>query len=419
MPQIFDLITFASQEVQTGSSTIPPEFLQPNTIDTSIGIGDRADDRRTWELWLGGLQATTASKRSADNRFRVVAFKTAKIQFIPYGESGSTDDTELESTMTETFDIAHKSLLDPGNTVNMLKLGWKGDSYQSQCYLPTIVLDNADCGSLDTLLSRVNLSSRQRLNICMDVGAGLELLHRCGLAHGDVKAENVLIFLGPENTYLAKVSKIGFSNFAAGATSLVTLNGTKLWEAPEASQPVVRSQIHLTDVYSYGLLVWRLAADGANPLSVILGSDLPSEELHKEAERLKHEDSLVSSSRLSRWYLLFLQQGWQDARYSRQTQCIRAGLESESFPSDAEALSFFDAEKKHRRVSSLTSVLDPVERETDMRQFAELVAWDLARDLFYDRLDAVLESCLGKDPTSRSLSGAIEALAGRNRSGIM
>ena len=194
LPQIFDLITFASQDIRTGNATGPPQFLQPNAIDASISIGDGSDYQRTWEIWLGGLQTTTANKPGADNRSRVVAFKTAKVQFIQKGEPCLEGETDVTSTMREIYDVVHESLLDPGKVVNMLSLGWKGDSYQSQCYLPTIVLDHADCGTLETLLARVKLWSRRRLSICIDVGAGLELLHRCGIAHVDVKAENVSIF---------------------------------------------------------------------------------------------------------------------------------------------------------------------------------------------------------------------------------
>lgn len=47
--------------------------------------------------------------------------------------------------------------------------------------------------------------------LCLDIARGLSALHRTGLVHGDMKAENVLVCSSPSRRYLAKISDFGFS----------------------------------------------------------------------------------------------------------------------------------------------------------------------------------------------------------------
>ena len=405
LPQIFDLITFADQQVRTGSSAVPSKLLRPHAIDASIRADEGSNTERTWEIWLGGLQMVTEIEPGSHSRSSVIVFKTAKVEFIQYDERLPSDRATLDSGMTEIFDIVHQALLEQSNIVNMLGLGWDNSLHQPQ-YFPTIVLEHANCGSLDSLQSSADLSSQQRLRLCIDVGAGPDILHECGLAHGDVKAENVMVFLRPDNSYMAKIANFGFSDLNDDATSLVKLNGTRLWEAPEATHPVVKNQIHLTDIYSYGLLVWRLAADGTNPFSIVLRSSLSSEELCREADRLKQSDELVSTVCFHNWYPLFLQQRWRDIRLSLRLAAASCTYKDVLVPLDA------NAPETKCAISSLTSMLDPAEQESDLVQLSELLARDLGNDRFYGSLDAVFANCLGKDPTSRSLPKAIEAVRG-------
>jgi hypothetical protein len=53
---------------------------------------------------------------------------------------------------------------------------------------------------------------------------------------------------------------------------------------------VQTDQLKLTDVYSYGLFVWRTAIDSMNPFSLLLPAGLSVDESNAEIERMKQTD---------------------------------------------------------------------------------------------------------------------------------
>ena len=79
--------------------------------------------------------------------------------------------------------------------------------------IPTLVVERATFGSLFDFLERGqhNVMARDRVDICNDVSAGLSAIHKAGFVHGDVKADNILVFEspGPGKQFLAKISDFG------------------------------------------------------------------------------------------------------------------------------------------------------------------------------------------------------------------
>ena len=89
--------------------------------------------------------------------------------------------------------------------------------------LLTIFLECADFGNLaefQSTPSHGKITWSQRKKLCLDVAAGLSMLHDCGMFHGDLKPENVLIFCGPTPGML---KKMGF------AQNCVTLAARRFW----------------------------------------------------------------------------------------------------------------------------------------------------------------------------------------------
>lgn len=142
--------------------------------------------------------------------------------------------------------------------------------------------------------------------MCLDVAHGLDILHSCGIIHGDVKAENVLIFSHPEKKYVAKIADFGFSVVGEAATAAMHLAGTRPWKAPETIGPVQRDLLKLTDVYSYGLFVWRTAVDSMNHFSILLPATLKADEFNAEIERMKQADELTKRCPLEHWYITYV-----------------------------------------------------------------------------------------------------------------
>jgi len=109
----------------------------------------------------------------------------------------------------------------------------------------------------------LDIVSKQRL--CLDICRGIEALHKYGIVHGDIKAQNVLIFGDAENGFVAKLSDFGCSIILdtyskSDENDKVRMPGfSPPWNAPEAlDSGLPISQLPQTDLYSLGLLIWRI-----------------------------------------------------------------------------------------------------------------------------------------------------------------
>lgn len=188
-----------------------------------------------------------------------IVYKTARVAFTPTGEPISRGDRKaMSSALMELYALVHPPLLQHPNIVNFLGLAWGSNPFEPTHRLPIVVVEYAEHGTLADLQEKIFLPSTVRQNLCLDVALGLDILHRCGIVHGDVKSENVLIFTHPERQYVAKVADFGYSVVAGAADLMINVGGTRPWKAPEANIPVSKAQSKLTDVYSFGLLVWRV-----------------------------------------------------------------------------------------------------------------------------------------------------------------
>jgi hypothetical protein len=55
---------------------------------------------------------------------------------------------------------------------------------------------------------------------------------------------------------------------ASAADPFAKLRGRTLpYDARESDGPILRDRLHLTDIYSFGLLIWRVALDGEDPFA--------------------------------------------------------------------------------------------------------------------------------------------------------
>jgi serine/threonine protein kinase len=109
------------------------------------------------------------------------------------------DDASQHETLRKHVDCVlkdlevmhHPPLARHENILTLLGYGWglaKGD------IIPFLVTEYATLGTLrDCLLSRP-LPIESRLGLCNQIACGLNRLHWSGVAHGDLKLENVLVF---------------------------------------------------------------------------------------------------------------------------------------------------------------------------------------------------------------------------------
>ncbi|KAB8766475.1 hypothetical protein FH972_026635 [Carpinus fangiana] len=203
-----------------------------------------------------------------------VAMKIPNLNFTPSSVKTKAETDRARSILNEVHILTHEPLRMHGNIVQLLALSWTEASSDDDSLVLMMLMAPAMSGTLADLQSqKKSLSYDLKMRLCDDVSQGLQALHVCGVVHGDVKSENVLVFTAEDGHMIAKVSDFGTAvvlDFTSNGTieddpDYYLPASTRLWMAPEASGPVRRSKLHLTDIYSFGLLAWRVLIDGANP----------------------------------------------------------------------------------------------------------------------------------------------------------
>ncbi len=154
--------------------------------------------------------------------------------------------------------------LDHPNVVRVFDQGDDG----SHVYLAMEYV--AGCTLRDVLRGRGALQPRAALDILEPVLAALGAAHRAGLAHRDMKPENVLI--GDDGR--VKVADFGLVHAVGTETTSTTgsVLGTVSYLAPEQIQHGVADQ--RSDVYACGVLLYEMLTgakphDGATPAAVL------------------------------------------------------------------------------------------------------------------------------------------------------
>lgn len=107
---------------------------------------------------------------------------------------------------TKTMEKMTESILDEGGNIDHLATDIKKADFtlsQQPAYEVPVAK-----GSLEKFLTK-ELSFDQRLKFCKDILDGLKNLHLVGLAHGDMKADNFLVYEDAEGKLTLKLSDFG------------------------------------------------------------------------------------------------------------------------------------------------------------------------------------------------------------------
>jgi serine/threonine protein kinase len=207
--------------------------------------------------------------------------------------------------------LLHEPIRYHPNIVRLLGIQW-GLSPISESTFPVLIMEYASFGTLKTLQSSsTSLPLPVKQKLCYDVGRGLSALHSSGIVHGDMKHENVLIFPferrgsnksrntahTPYNMpYTAKLADFGGTvmDIQAGETRRLD-TWTWPFQAPEVNDNRLlnRDGMVLTDVYSFGLLVWRAFEDGDGFVSIPGASQSAPDEEKRDLSSKKATEELT------------------------------------------------------------------------------------------------------------------------------
>ena len=120
-----------------------------------------------------------------------------------------------------------------------------------------VILTELMATSLRAILERRPFNHAQITSISLDVARALNYLHLMQpdpIIHRDISSSNVLLEPGPSNSWRAKVSDYGSTNFLQQLRTAGPGNPT--YAAPEADFPSQQSP--KMDVYSYGVLLLEM-----------------------------------------------------------------------------------------------------------------------------------------------------------------
>ncbi|KAJ3374801.1 hypothetical protein GGF31_006699 [Allomyces arbusculus] len=108
-----------------------------------------------------------------------------------------------------------------------------------------------------TLVEYAETRPQEHARLLLQVALGMAHIHRCGVAHGDLKGNNVLV----DADGTAKVADFGLARFAADASRTTQRNnqGPLRWLAPERLEPG-NKQVYEPDVYAFAMLCYEVVA---------------------------------------------------------------------------------------------------------------------------------------------------------------
>lgn len=135
-----------------------------------------------------------------------------------------------------------------------------------------IIMEFCTDGSLDKYLKarNIGITVDDRVQMVYDAASGINHCHRKGVVHRDIAARNCL--------YGKKVLKISDFGLSRQATAY-RMNSSEKAPLKSLAPEVFLTQIYTpaADVWAFGVLVWEIFNNGADPYSGWTGAQLKHE----------------------------------------------------------------------------------------------------------------------------------------------
>ncbi|KAL0061980.1 hypothetical protein AAF712_011135 [Marasmius tenuissimus] len=218
-------------------------------------------------VWVSNPTNQKSVADTAQRWGKYVALKYAHVH------QSREETTRWKHILLEIRALLHEPIRYHPNIVRLLGLSW---------------------GAARLQLNEEPLLFETKKKLCYDVSKGISILHACGIVHGDLKHENVLVFPNSDQNsdvlYTAKLADFGGSVMDLDAEGSSLHMGTPPYDAPEAKERSLTAEgMKKTD---------RTLLNGDNPFEWL------SKELGANDEELlafKHTDELLRYAKETVW----------------------------------------------------------------------------------------------------------------------
>ncbi|KUM61169.1 hypothetical protein ACN42_g5937 [Penicillium freii] len=316
-----DPLESAITATRNGSAPVLSTLSQFTTILSQTGIHGprliRPASLSTRAVKIGsGAQFTVFKdpilEREVVKRVNVPLSNTAEQRF-----SASIDyRLQLRTLVLEVLSLCNPVLRAHPNITSLV--AWGFDFPFADMAVPVLFMEEAMM-TLGDFLSAEKREVGVMYQLALGVANGLEALHNLKIVHGDVKPDNVLVFVGPNEKvpFQAKLSDFGVCvdlETPEGRFALSDYRGTPAWLAPEVVNGDVSrfggfspELMFKFDAYSFGMVIVSIFTGGQIPIldtkpdrvtdqisKLLNQEDIPSPmriELRKAVLKLLSEDS--------------------------------------------------------------------------------------------------------------------------------
>ena len=207
------------------------------------------------EVGLGGMATVYKAKDHVLNRF--VAVKVLRDEFTTDNEFIKRFNTEAQSAAS----ISHP------NIVSIYDVG-----HEEENNLYYIVMELVQGKTLKEIIDvEGNLGWKWAINIAIQIASALEIAHKNGIVHRDIKPHNIII----TEDGIAKVTDFGIAKAVSNST--ITAFGTTIGSVHYFSPEQAKGSITdaKSDIYSLGVVIYEMVTgkvpfDADTPVSVAL-----------------------------------------------------------------------------------------------------------------------------------------------------
>jgi len=212
--------------------------------------------------WIVDICNTTSGE--------AVAVKHSRVERVGVSSSVPAASLSIRKARKELLIALHPPLKAHQNIVDILGYGWECSTEGTS--IPCLVVEYATQGTLRQYLQTniESISDAARLGLCTGAVRGLDAIHECGIIHGDMKMENVLVVSSLQGA-TAKLADFGLSIIPTPGQTMGTYWGTEGYLAPEIAENrdtqsgfvSELSDLKRCDIFATGLLLFEALMDGA------------------------------------------------------------------------------------------------------------------------------------------------------------